>query len=68
MIIRISVLHREAIKTPVVLDACRIKRCENLYSGDETLIRSAASLAICKVLEQKAHLRGLFETHCFAFL
>ena len=26
-------------KTPVALDACRIKRCDHLYSGDETLIR-----------------------------
>ena len=32
-----SVLHREAI---MALDAaCRIKRCDNLYSGEETLIR-----------------------------
>ena len=23
----------------MVLDACRIKRCDNLYSGEETLMR-----------------------------
>ena len=23
----------------MVIDACRIKRCDNLYSGEETLMR-----------------------------
>ena len=41
----ISVLHREAIKLPWCLDACRIKRCDNLYSGEETLMRHHWSYA-----------------------
>ena len=51
----------------MALDACRIKRCDYLYSGDENSIRSAASLAICKVLEQNAHLCGLSENSLFCF-
>ena len=38
---------------------------DNLYSGEQTLMRSAASLAICKVLEQNVHLRGLSENSLF---
>ena len=49
----------------MVLDARRIKRCDNLYLGEETLMRSAVSLAICKVLEQNVHLRGLSENSLF---
>ena len=42
----------------MAIDACRIKRCDNLYSGDETLIRFINYLRR-HWLEQKVHLRGL---------
>ena len=49
---------------------CRIKRCDNLYSEEEILIRfiiyfPAASLAICKVLKQNTHTCGLSENSLF---
>ena len=49
----------------MALEACRIKRCDNLYSGDETLIRFINYFRRHHWLEQNVRLRGLSENALF---
>ena len=49
----------------MALEACRIKRCDNLYSGNETLIRFINYIRRHHWLEQNVHLRGLSENALF---
>ena len=60
---RISVLHREAIK---LLDACRIKRCDNLYSGEETLMRH--HLPYARFSSRMCTCAVYSKTYCFVYL
>ena len=49
----------------MALDGCRIMRCDNLYSEDETLIRFINYFRRHHWLEQNVHLRGLSENSLF---